>query len=58
MTVKEEARQVLEHLPENVSWDQLLYELYVRQKISAGIQAADDGRVISHEDVKKRFLAS
>ena len=58
MTVKEEARQVLEHLPENVSWDQLLYELYVRQKISAGIQAADEGRVISHEDVKKRFLAS
>ena len=58
MTVKEQARQVLEHLPENVSWDQLMYELYVRQKISAGIQAADEGRVISHEDVKKRFLAS
>ena len=28
------------------------------KKISAGIQAADDERVISHEDVKKRLLAS
>ncbi len=58
MTVKEEALQVLEHLSENISWDQLMYELYVRQKISTGIQAADEGRVVSHEDVKKRFLAS
>jgi len=32
------------------------YELYVRQKIDAGIQAADAGRLIPHEDVKKRFL--
>ncbi len=58
MTVKEEARRVLEHLPENVSWDQLMYELYLRQKISNGIQAADEGRVVFHEEVKKRFLAS
>jgi hypothetical protein len=58
MTVKEEVHQVLKHRPENVSWGQLMYELYVRQKISAGLQAAEEGRVVSHEDVKKRFLAS
>lgn len=32
------------------------YELYVRRKLEAGIQAADAGRLIPHEDVKKRFL--
>lgn len=32
------------------------YELYVRQKIAAGIQAAEAGPLIPHEDVKKRFL--
>jgi hypothetical protein len=33
-----------------------LREFRARQKIDAGIQAADEGRVIPHEDVKKRFL--
>lgn len=55
-TVKEEARQVIERLPDHATWDDLIYELYVRQKISAGVRAADEGRVVSHEDVKKKFL--
>lgn len=57
-TVKEEARQVIERLPEHATWDDLMYELYVRQKIAAGIKAADEGRVIPHEEVRKKFLAS
>lgn len=55
-TVREEARQVIERLPDHATWDDLMYELYVRQKISAGLRAADEGRVVSHEDVKKKFL--
>ena len=56
-TVKEEARQVIERLPEHATWDDLMYELYVRQKIAAGIKAADEGRVVSHEEVRKKFLS-
>ena len=33
-----------------------MYEIYVRKKIEAVINAADEGRVVPHEDVKKRFL--
>lgn len=33
-----------------------MYEIYVRKKIEAGITAADEGRVVSHEEVKKRLL--
>ena len=58
MNIKEEARQLVERLPDNVTWDDLMHEIYVRQKIAAGLLAADEGRVISHEDVKKKFLAS
>ena len=29
--------------------------MYVRKKIDEGTKAADDGKLISHEDVKKRF---
>jgi predicted transcriptional regulator len=30
---------------------------YVRRKIAAGIKAADEGRLVPHEEVKKRFCS-
>lgn len=43
-------------LPDTVSWDDIMYEIYFRKKVEAGIKAADEGRVVSHDEVKKRFL--
>jgi len=40
----------------NCSAIDLPYEIYVRKKIALGIKAADEGRVVSHEEVKKRFI--
>jgi predicted transcriptional regulator len=54
--VKEEAKKLLDNLPDEASWDDILYEMYVRKKIDEGIKAADEGKLVSHEDVKKRFL--
>ncbi|MEA2691862.1 MAG: hypothetical protein QOJ16_1249 [Acidobacteriota bacterium] len=56
-TVKEQARNVIDTLPEDATWDDLMYELYVRQKIATGLEAAEQGRVVSHEEVKQKFLA-
>lgn len=56
-TAKEDARQLLESLPDHATWDDLMYELYAHQKIDAGIQAADEGRAVPHKDVKARFLS-
>lgn len=56
-TIREEVRDLADKLPENATWDDVMYELYVRQKIAAGVQAADEGRVVDHEEVKRRFLA-
>ncbi|MEW6273893.1 MAG: hypothetical protein AB1556_02090 [Bacillota bacterium] len=55
-TVKKEALKLISELPEQVSWDDIIYKLYVRKKIATGIKAAEEGRVISQEEVKKRFL--
>lgn len=57
-TVKEEVRDLAERLPEEATWDDVMYELYVRQKIAAGLQAADEGRVVPHEEVRRRFLSA
>ena len=55
-TIKEEAQKVIQELPDEASWDDVMYEIYVRKKIDAGIKAADAGNLIPHAQVKKRFL--
>ncbi len=53
---KEAARQLIDHLPDKASWDDIMYELYVKQKIEAGLKAVEEGRTIPHEEMKRRLL--
>lgn len=53
--VKEEAKKLIDNLPDEATWDDLMYEIYVRQKIENGLKAVKEDKVISHEDIKKRF---
>ena len=54
--LKEEAKDLIDRLPENANLDDLMYELYVNQKIQNGLDAIDKGDIMTHEDVKKRFM--
>lgn len=54
-TLKEKARILIDSLPDDATWDDLMYEIYVRIKIEKAISADDAGRVVSHEEVKRRF---
>ncbi|MEX2517360.1 MAG: hypothetical protein WD572_10730 [Gammaproteobacteria bacterium] len=56
-SVKEAARSIVDNLPEHATWDDLMYDLYVKQKIEAGLEAADEGRSVPHKEVKARLLA-
>jgi predicted transcriptional regulator len=53
--VKEELARIIKRLPDKATWDDVMYEIYVRQKIEEGLKAADEGRLIPHEEVRKRF---
>lgn len=53
---KETARQVIDRLPDQASWDDILYELYVKQKIEAGLAAMTETKTVAHEDAKRRLL--
>jgi predicted transcriptional regulator len=55
-TAKKQVLEMVKKLPDKATWDDIMYGVYVRKKIEAGIQAADEGRAVSHEDVKKRFI--
>jgi len=54
-TVKEEAINLIVRLPDEASWDDIMYEMYVKKKIESGIKASDEGRVTPHEEVKRMF---
>lgn len=52
---KEEAISLITRLPDEASWDDIIYEMYVKKKIELGIKAADEGHVVPHEEVTRMF---
>ena len=54
-TIKEEAHRLVDQLPENASWDDLVYRIYVRQSIEAGLKDSEGGHVEPVEEVRRSF---
>jgi len=54
--IKEEARKIIDNMPEQATWDDIMYQFYVKKKIMVSLKAAEDGNIISHEDAKKRLF--
>jgi len=55
-SAKKSAQQLLDRLPDDVGWDDIMYELYVKQKIERGQQAAAEGHTLPHAEVRRRLL--
>jgi len=53
--IKAQAAKLVRALPESASWDDLMYEIYVRQKIESGLADIKAGRVKSHAEICKKF---
>ena len=53
--VKREAQKLVEQLPEDASWDDLMYEVYVRQAIEAGLRDSEAGNIQDVETVRAKF---
>jgi predicted transcriptional regulator len=56
-SIKPDARRLVENLPESASWDDLAYEVYVRQSVEAGLADSDAGRVVLQEEALRRVRA-
>jgi predicted transcriptional regulator len=54
-TAKEEVRRILDSLPDDATLEDIQYRIYVRQAIAAGLRDADQGRVVSQEEVERRM---
>ena len=53
--IKEQARQLLDNLPESATWEDVMYRIYVRQAIEAGLKDSDEGRTVDVKEVRERF---
>lgn len=47
--------EALKTLPDDASWDDVMYRIYVRQKIEKGLKDVTDGNTVTVSDVRKRF---
>jgi hypothetical protein len=54
-TAKEQALDLISRLPSDATWNDIIYCLYVRRKIEEGLKAAQEGRTVPHDEVKRLF---
>jgi len=54
-TAKQEVSNILTHLPDDCSLEDIQYHLYVLQKIERGLEDAEKGRIYKQEEVEKRM---
>ena len=53
--VKEAAIKLIQSLPENCTFEDIQYHLYVREKVEAGIQAIEAGKILSEDEADRRI---
>jgi hypothetical protein len=56
-TVKDEAKRLIEALPDDASWEDLQYRIYVRQAIETGLKDSNEGRTVPLEEARRQFGA-
>jgi predicted transcriptional regulator len=54
MLVKEQLHHIADELPSDASIEEAIEQLIFLHKLEIGLQQADAGKVIPHDEVKKR----
>ena len=58
---KQKVRELLDRLPDDCSVEDVLYHLYVIQKVDAGMADAEAGRLIPHDvvvqEMRRKWVA-
>lgn len=54
-TVKQEAMNAISSLPDTATIEDIMYRLYVIEKVNKGLNDVRNGRVTSHDDLIKEI---
>lgn len=55
MSDKEHALRAIERLPDTATFEQIMAELYFREKVERGLRDVAEGRVVSQEVASQRL---
>ena len=53
--LKQTTHHLIDKLPHNATWDDVIYEMVARREIELGLDDSDANRTIATEDVIKEF---
>ncbi|MBI2875567.1 MAG: hypothetical protein HYY20_01655 [Candidatus Tectomicrobia bacterium] len=53
--LKQQVIQMIQALPEDVTVDDIMAELYFKLQVDTGLEELDEGKGIPHEEVEKRM---
>ena len=54
-SVKDEAHRLVDNLGKDATWDDLMYEIYVRQAIERGLADSDAGRTTPIDQIRAKY---
>ena len=54
-TPKNEVKKILEQVPDDASFEDIQYHIYVRQKIKKGLKDIDEGRLLTQKEIERRM---
>ena len=52
-STKQVALKLIENLPDDASLEEVMYELYFRQRVDRGLRELDEGKTVSHAEIKR-----
>lgn len=52
---KEEAHKLIDQLPANATWDDLMHEIYVREAIEKGLEDSKAGRTKDVAEIRRKY---
>lgn len=52
---KQEAIEAIQRLPDTINFDEIVYRLYVLNKVHQGLQDIEDNRLISSEELQREI---
>jgi len=55
MIIKEEAHKIIDRMPVGATWNDLMYEIYVREVIELGLADSKAGRTKEVKEIRAKY---
>ncbi|MEO3877490.1 hypothetical protein [Rheinheimera fenheensis] len=52
---KDEAHKLIDQLPADATWEDLMEQIYVRQAIEQGLSDSEQGKLQSVQEIRKKY---